>query len=112
VHELSICRAIVGIVGRHAQGRPVRTVHVRVGQLRQIVPDTLVYCWSLVTDGTGLGGSELAVESVGLSIRCHGCDHTATLDAPLMICPECGGSAVTVLTGEEFLITTLDLAEA
>ena len=112
MHELSICRAVVGIVSRHADGRPVRTVHLRVGQLRQVVPDTLEYCWSLVTADTPLAGAALDVESVPATIRCGQCDHTTTIAAPVLVCGACGGTAVTLVTGEEFLLTTLDLAEA
>lgn len=112
MHELSICHSIADIVTRNADSRPVRTVHLRVGQLRQIVPDTLVYCWSLVSETTALKGSELAVESVPATIRCAECDHVTAIDMPIMRCEECAGTKVSVETGEEFLITTLDLAEA
>lgn len=112
MHELSICRSIVGIVAKHAGDRPVRTVHLRVGHLRQIVPDTLVYCWSLVVQDTPLDGSELRVESVPARIRCDECDHTETLSAPVLRCGNCGGVRVSIVAGEEFLITSLELAEA
>jgi hydrogenase nickel incorporation protein HypA/HybF len=112
VHELSICSSIVDIVRRHADGREVRAVHLRVGQLRQIVPDTLVYCWSLVNEGTPLADTALEVESIPAAIRCKPCDHTQTLLELLLVCDVCGGSDVEVVAGEEFLITTLDLAEA
>lgn len=112
MHELSICRSIADVVARHADGRGVRTVHVRIGRLRQIVPDTLVYCWSLVCEQTALDGSRLAVESVPAEIRCRPCDVRRVLDEPLLLCAACGGTDVEVVAGEEFLVTTLELAEA
>lgn len=112
MHELSICRSIADIVGRHADGRDVRVVHVRIGRLRQIIPDTLVYCWSLVSENTALDGAELRVESVPARIRCAECGHEETLDAPIMRCGRCEGRQVTIVAGEEFLITSLELAEA
>lgn len=112
MHELSICRAINDIVTRHAAGRPVTTIHVRIGRLRQIVPDTLTYCWSLTCDGTALDGTVLEVESVPGRAHCTTCDTTRELDAPVLLCGTCGGHDVRIVSGEEFLITTLDLAEA
>ena len=112
MHELSICRSIVDIVNRNAAGREVRAVHLQVGQLRQIVPDTLVYCWSLVNDGTLLAGSTLEVESIPAAIRCRSCAATTTISAPVLVCGSCSGADVEIITGEEFLLTTLDLAEA
>lgn len=112
MHELSICRSIAAIVVKHAGDRPIRTVNVQIGQLRQIVPDTLVYCWSLVSQDTALAGSRLAVDSVPARIRCGDCDETETITAPIMVCSRCGGHRVEIVSGEEFLITSLDLAEA
>lgn len=111
MHELSICKSIADIAERHASGRAVQTVRVRIGELRQIVPDTLVYCWSLVTEETPLAGTELEVERVPAAIRCRVCAHVTTLDEPLLICGSCGGTDVEIVAGEEFLITSLQLAE-
>ncbi|WP_131767131.1 hydrogenase maturation nickel metallochaperone HypA [Candidatus Protofrankia californiensis] len=112
MHELSICRAIAGIVAEHAGDRPVQTVYIQIGQLRQIVPDTLVHCWSLVSEGTALDGSQLRIESVPAQIRCTDCGHMQTLTVPVLLCGQCGGRSVSVVRGEEFLITSLELAEA
>jgi hydrogenase nickel incorporation protein HypA/HybF len=112
VHELSICGSIADIASRHAKGRPVRTISVRVGQLRQVVPDTLVFCWELVTADTSLEGSRLAVEQVPARLHCRACDATADVgDLPVFICASCGAIDTEIVAGEEFLVTSLDLAE-
>jgi hydrogenase nickel incorporation protein HypA/HybF len=111
MHELSICRSIVDIVVRHADGREVRTVNIRIGKLRQIVPDTLVYCWSLINEETPLARSRLAVESIAAAIRCTLCDHVQDLTEAVFVCASCGGQKVEIVAGEEFLITSLELAE-
>jgi hydrogenase nickel incorporation protein HypA/HybF len=112
VHELSICGSIADIVRRHSDQRRVETIHVQVGQLRQIVPGTLVYCWSLVSADTALDGSVLEVEEIPGRISCRDCGHVAEIGPyPVFVCDECRGVEITVLTGEEFLITSLELAE-
>ncbi|MEI7716413.1 MAG: hydrogenase maturation nickel metallochaperone HypA [Mycobacterium sp.] len=111
MHELSICSSIMGIVRQHAEGRQVQTVHLRVGAMRQIVPDTLVYCWSLVTEASELAGAELAVERIPAKIRCTGCGRAQVLEEPMLVCPSCPGQIVDLIAGDEFLITSLDLAE-
>ncbi|QNK81273.1 hydrogenase maturation nickel metallochaperone HypA [Nakamurella sp. PAMC28650] len=112
MHELSICSSIAKIVNRSANGRPVRTIHLQVGQLRQIVPETLVYCWGLVTADTVLDGSILEVDRIAAVVTCQSCGQIREVGAhPNFSCTGCGGTHVEVTSGEEFLITTLDLAE-
>jgi len=113
VHELSLCGAIANIVTRHAAGRPVSVIHVQVGQLRQVVPDTLVFCWELVSEGTPLAGSRIDVEGVPARMRCRACDHVAEVgDLPVFVCRDCGSIDAEVISGEEFMVTSLDLGAA
>jgi len=86
-------------------------VHVRIGELRQVVPDTLIFCWSMVTSGTGLAGCELDVERVRAVLCCRACDAEHPMGEYLALaCRSCGALDVDVVSGEEFLVTALDLA--
>lgn len=111
MHELSLCGSIADIVGRHAAGRTVTTIHVQVGQLRQIVPGTLVYCWDLVSADTPLEGSKIEIDHVPARMKCRKCDHVALVgDLPVFACPECHAVEAEITSGEEFMITSLELA--
>jgi hydrogenase nickel incorporation protein HypA/HybF len=111
MHELSLCRSIYGIVERAAAGRPVEVIHLQVGRLRQVVPDTLRHCWELVADSTPLAGSVLDVESMPAIISCDRCAEQSPLAEELIVlCASCGAPDVRVIGGEEFLLTSLDLA--
>ncbi|MDN5857000.1 MAG: hydrogenase maturation nickel metallochaperone HypA [Pseudonocardia sp.] len=112
MHELSICQSITRLVEHHAGGRTVRVVRLRVGALRQIVPDTLTYCWGLVTQGSDLASATLEIERVPAAIRCARCDHVHVLTEPVLTCPACQGREIEIVSGDEFLITSLDLMEA
>jgi hydrogenase nickel incorporation protein HypA/HybF len=112
VHELSMCDAIARAVDVHAGGRPVQSVTVRIGHLRQVVPDTLEFSWSMVTKSTALEGAELQVEYVPAVVTCEACGATTTLDAPVLACAACGARAVTLTSGDELLIASLQLAPA
>lgn len=111
MQELSLCQSIGAIVSKHAAGREVQIVRVRIGRLRQVVPDTLVYCWNLVSEQTDLAGSRLEVESIPAAIHCAPCDHRQVLTELRLVCESCGGTTVEVVAGEELLVTSLELAE-
>lgn len=111
MHELSLCRSIVSISARHAQGRPVVSVRVRVGHLRQVVPDTLARCFELLAPAGGLEGAVLEIVEVPAEVRCRACGATTVLERFELHCGACGGSDLEVTAGEELLVESLELAD-
>lgn len=112
MHEVSISRSIADTIRHHAEGRPVERVRVELGQLRQIVPSTLSHCWELVVEGTDLDGVALDVTVVPATIECRACGQRRQLLDAVFVCDACGGDRVAIVSGEEFLISSFDLAEA
>ena len=110
MHELSLCRAIADAVTQHADGRTVERVRIQVGHFRQVVPDTLVYCWDIHTDGTDLAGSELEIVEIPAVIACA-CGKQTTLTMPVLRCGTCDGVDVQLVSGEEFLIESIDVSD-
>jgi hydrogenase nickel incorporation protein HypA/HybF len=111
MHELSLCQAIAERVSSRADPGSLRRVVVRVGHLRQVVPDALAFSWQVLTDGTELDGCELEIEHVPATVHCAACDLTTTLDTPVLACRHCGSVSVELRTGEELLIVSLERAE-
>jgi hydrogenase nickel incorporation protein HypA/HybF len=111
VHELAIADCIVDIASRHARGRRVTKVEVRVGHLRQVVPDALSFAFELVAQGTAVEGAELALEEVPATVRCNTCAAKSVLTAFPACCPSCGSLDVKVAGGEELLVDSLELEE-
>jgi len=113
MHELSLSQSIGRIASRAAAGRTVVTVEVDVGELRQVVPETLERCWALVTEGTPLDGSRLAIRSLAALVECRECGaRTGLAQAPLIRCGACGSPAVDILSGEEFLVRSLEVEDS
>jgi hydrogenase nickel incorporation protein HypA/HybF len=112
MHELSLCGAIYDIADRAAGGREVSVIHLQVGRLRQVIPDTLTYCWEMVSEDTALAGSRLDVDYRPVTLTCRDCAEVTTLSTDLLLlCGACGAGDVTVTSGEELLVTSLDLVE-
>ncbi len=111
MHELSIAQAIVDVAARHAAGRRVAKVEVRVGHLRQVVPDSLDFAFSLVTQGTALDGAVLEITHVPAAGRCRECGAESVMEDFPLCCARCGGLDVEMLAGEELLVDALELEE-
>ncbi len=111
MHELALGEAIVDTVRRHAGGRSVRRVTARIGHMRQVVPAALQFAWEMLTDGSDLAGCRLEIDHVPAVITCRGCGSTTTLEFPILLCDACDSADVELVSGEEFLVATMDVAE-
>jgi hydrogenase nickel incorporation protein HypA/HybF len=111
MHELSIAEGIVAIAERHARGRTVTKVEVRVGHLRQVVPTALEFAFELVAKGTVLDGAELELENVPARGRCRDCGAETTMSAFPLACSACGGLDIEILAGEELEVESLEVEE-
>jgi len=111
MHELSIAEAIVQIAARHARGRTVTKVEVKVGYLRQVVPSALSFAFELTAVGTPVEGAELELEEVPAAGWCRTCQARTALPEMPLWCRKCGSSDVEVTQGEELLVDSLELEE-
>jgi hydrogenase nickel incorporation protein HypA/HybF len=112
VHELSLAESVVRIAEAHAAGRPVARVELKVGHLRQVVPDALAFAFQLVAEGTAVEGAELVMEEVPAAGRCRACGTESELDGFPLQCPACLGLDLELLRGEELLVDALELEDA
>ncbi|EIK56970.1 hydrogenase maturation nickel metallochaperone HypA [Corynebacterium diphtheriae bv. mitis] len=110
VHEVALSSQLARAVDRAAQGRRVLVVRVRIGVLRQVVPETLEYAWGFVIKGTPLDGAVLETTSVPLRLRCP--DGHITDDGELKFsCATCGAPAE-VISGEEFTVMDIEVEQS
>jgi hydrogenase nickel incorporation protein HypA/HybF len=111
VHELSISGAIVNTAVKHAAGRRVTVVSLRVGRLRQVVPDTLDFYFGFVAQGTVCEGARLEQEVVAARAGCTRCGHEWELDMPVFRCAVCGSADVEVRSGDELEVESIEVEE-
>ncbi len=112
MHELSIAEAVVDIAVRHAGGRPVRAVELKVGHLRQVVPSALEFAFELVAQGTPVEGAELVLEAVPAAGLCRRCGAESELGGFPLVCAACGSLELELLRGEELLVDALEIEDA
>jgi hydrogenase nickel incorporation protein HypA/HybF len=110
VHEYSIAIGVLQTALRHAGGRRVTAVQLRVGGLRQVVPEALEFAFELVARDTACEGARLEQQLVSCRLRCPSCAVEWTAAEPDFRCRGCGWPAV-VLSGDEFQVESIEVEE-
>jgi hydrogenase nickel incorporation protein HypA/HybF len=120
VHELSISSAIVDTVERHADGRRVTVVSLRLGRMRQVVPDSLSFYFEIVSRDSVCEGAELELELIAALLRCRQCgdewdpapppEHDE-IPLPTFRCRRCGAADSETLSGNELEVESIEVTE-
>lgn len=112
MHELSLSSAIVNTAVKHADGRRVTVVSLRVGRLRQVVPDTLAFYFEFVARDSLCEGARLEQTVIDARLRCRPCAREWAIEIPAFRCPTCGGSEVEIAAGDEFEVESIEVEGA
>jgi hydrogenase nickel incorporation protein HypA/HybF len=111
MHEFSVAAAVVDTAVRHAAGRRVTAVSVRFGRLRQVVPDALDFAFGICARETLCEGAVLHQEAVPARLRCAPCAQEWDIEVPAFRCPTCGSADVSVVTGRELEVESIEVEE-
>ena len=108
MHELAITEGVVEAVTDRLPGARVTCVRLEIGVLSGVVPDSVRFCFDLVTEGTNLAGAKLEISQPTVRCQCGDCGREFVPDGPILLCP-CGSAAVAVLSGDELRITAVEV---
>ncbi len=111
MHELSIAQNIVDIIDETLNGEPVKLleVSVQIGELVAVVPESLDFCYNVITENTKYAGSKLTINILPLMSKCRNCSRKSHIKMFTFICPHCESSDLEVLQGQELLISHLEV---
>ena len=111
MHELSVSSAVVDTVLKHAEGRRVTVVSLRIGHLRQVVPESLAFYFALVSRETLCEGARLEQELIPARLRCAPCGREWNPEDGWFSCVSCGGVGQ-VIAGNELEVESIEVEEA
>ncbi len=115
MHEMGIALQIVDIVReaipREMKDQAVEAVNLKVGKLTAVVPESLRFCFTVVTKDTPLEGAKLNIEELPVVAQCRACGFKSTIDTPDFSCRKCGGPDLAILSGRELTVSTIEMAE-
>ena len=76
MHEMSIAQNMINIIQEEMRKRhsnTLKSVHLRVGTMSAVVPDSLSFCFDLITKGTDFEEAELIIDIIPLMGFCKEC---------------------------------------
>ena len=109
MHEMAITQSVVDAVCEHAAGRQVHSVKLEVGALCAVVPDSMQFCFELVTAGTVADGARLDVDVTPGAGHCRTCGQSFGLSDLILLCP-CGSADVEVVAGRDLKILSMEVS--
>ena len=112
MHEMSIAQSLIEIIreemDRHG-ALHLRTVHLRVGEMTAVVPESLAFSFEVITAGTPLEGARLVIETVPLEGRCTECGRPFKIKDYVFLCPACGSAKIETVAGQELSLVDMEV---
>lgn len=113
MHEIGIVSGILKTVidaAREAGASRVVCVLVRIGDMREVVPESLDFAWEVFREDDPLTReATLQVEEVHPLSRCLACGEEFSHDRFHLRCPKCGDARTCVLQGRELDIVSMEV---
>ena len=84
MHEMGIAIQILNIVNQSMppdEDLKVKSIHLRVGKLTAIVPQSLKFCMEVVTKDTRAQGAELVFTEVPVQAECKECGEVSVIES-------------------------------
>jgi hydrogenase nickel incorporation protein HypA/HybF len=114
MHEFSIAQNIMGIIlaeAKKAKAQKVLKVHLRIGELAQVFPGSLSFCFDFCAKGTIVEAAKLTIERVPVRVYCSSCDETLLVENNRYFCKNCGNLKIELVTGRELQINHLEIED-
>jgi len=108
MHELSITQSVVDAVTERMCDARVRRIRLEVGKLSGLVPDSVRFCFELVTAGTTCEGAALEIDEPAGHAACRTCGAAFETAEVLPLCG-CGSADVEVRGGQELRIREVEV---
>ncbi len=112
MHELSVTESILNIALQNAKTHSaarVTAINLVIGPLASIVDDSVQFYWDLISEHTICQGAKLNFNRPPAKIRCQNCNHEYEITRELIPCPECQSMNLSVLSGNDFFVDSIEI---
>lgn len=115
MHEMGIAMQVIEIaiasIPENLKGKKVKSVNLKIGKLSSVVPESLRFCFDIVSRDSQVAGAKLNIEKIPVTASCNDCGNKWTITGPAFSCPACKGGAIRLTSGQELDIESIELEE-
>jgi hydrogenase nickel incorporation protein HypA/HybF len=111
MHEISLIQSIIEIIMAEMPKHnitKVETITLKIGKMRQVVPDALLFGFHILSKDTPLEGANLIIEDVPTKGCCKVCGQDFAIENWLSNCPGCGKANYDIISGKELEIVEFE----
>jgi len=112
MHEMSIAQSLIDILReemtRHG-ATVLKSVRLRVGQLSAVVPESLSFCFEVITSGTDMEGAQLLMDVIPLAATCLDCHKEFEIKEYCFSCPHCSSPNIETTSGRDLSIVEMEV---
>ncbi len=113
MHELSIAQDLLEKVEENLGPGGVRVLRIdlKIGSAAGIVLESLRFAFEIAAAGTRAEGAELSIVSEPARSRCAACGILFQFDGMIGSCPRCGRLGGELLSGNELVLQSIEVAD-
>lgn len=117
MHEVGVVRAMLHTVDEFCEQNGVRREDVEeivldIGELSLVIPKYVEDVYGPLVNGTPYENTKLVINEIPGLAECDDCDEIFNVIEHKGYCPNCGSFDKQVLSGEDFTIREIHVAEA
>ncbi|MBF0100296.1 MAG: hydrogenase maturation nickel metallochaperone HypA [Desulfobacterales bacterium] len=115
MHEMGIALQIIDVAVRSIPKTndqvQVEAVHLRIGKLSAVVPQSLTFCFDITKKDTPLANAKLQIEEIPITAKCRDCGHEMIITEAFFKCSQCQEGKLEILSGRELDIVSITLSD-
>ena len=112
MHEMGIMSGVldsVNTAAQNAQAERVTKIILNIGEMTEIIQDSLEFAFQVMSEGTLSEGAELVIKTVTPHSICLDCGHEFDHDRFHRTCPDCGSYSTSMTRGRELDIESIEV---
>lgn len=112
MHELSITESLLKTASDYAQknnAKRVTALNLVIGELSGIIDESVQFYWDMISENSICEKSVLNFDKRKAFMKCMTCNNEFSLDGELSPCPSCGSMDLKVVSGNEFLLESIEI---